>query len=186
MKQTGAILDRVDAEVVVGFGGYIALPAYLAARRAGIPFVVHEANARPGLANRLAARMTKHVFTASPRSHLPTAAPSASRCDRRSATSTGPALRPQARQRFGLRPDRPTLMVTGGSQGAQAINAAVAGAASALAGAGIQVLHIVGPLNEVGLPTTGRPMRRTWRSTSSTRCSTPTPPRTSCCAVAAR
>jgi len=42
------------------------VPAYLAARRQGLPIVVHEANARPGVANRLAARMTTHVFTASP------------------------------------------------------------------------------------------------------------------------
>jgi UDP-N-acetylglucosamine:LPS N-acetylglucosamine transferase len=60
----GAVLDRVRAEVVVGFGGYVAGPAYLAARRQGLPIVVHEANARPGVANRLAVRMTTHVFTA--------------------------------------------------------------------------------------------------------------------------
>jgi UDP-N-acetylglucosamine--N-acetylmuramyl-(pentapeptide) pyrophosphoryl-undecaprenol N-acetylglucosamine transferase len=62
----GAVLDRVRAEVVVGFGGYVAGPAYLAARRQGLPIVVHEADARPGMANRLAARMTTHVFTAAP------------------------------------------------------------------------------------------------------------------------
>jgi UDP-N-acetylglucosamine:LPS N-acetylglucosamine transferase len=62
----GAVLGRVRAEVVVGFGGYVAASAYLAARRQGLPIVVHEANARPGVANRLAARMTTHVFTAAP------------------------------------------------------------------------------------------------------------------------
>jgi UDP-N-acetylglucosamine:LPS N-acetylglucosamine transferase len=67
----GAVLDRVRAEVVVGFGGYVAGPAYLAARRRGLPIVVHEANARPGVANRLAARMTTHVFTAAPGVRLP-------------------------------------------------------------------------------------------------------------------
>ena len=61
-----AALDRGRAEVVVGFGGYVAGQAYLAARRQGLPIVVHEANARPGVANRLAARMTTHVFTAAP------------------------------------------------------------------------------------------------------------------------
>ena len=46
VQETRAHLDRVHADVVVGFGGYVALPAYLAARRRGTPFVVHEANAR--------------------------------------------------------------------------------------------------------------------------------------------
>ncbi|HCJ49509.1 MAG TPA: UDP-N-acetylglucosamine--N-acetylmuramyl-(pentapeptide) pyrophosphoryl-undecaprenol N-acetylglucosamine transferase, partial [Microbacterium sp.] len=43
-------------DVVVGFGGYASAPAYVAARRAGVPYVVHEANAKPGLANILGAR----------------------------------------------------------------------------------------------------------------------------------
>ncbi len=46
-----AVLDRSGADVVVGFGGYVALPAYLAARRRKVPIVVHEPNAVPGLAN---------------------------------------------------------------------------------------------------------------------------------------
>ena len=47
----GRAIDENDAQVVVGFGGYVATPAYLAARRRGVPVVVHEQNARPGLAN---------------------------------------------------------------------------------------------------------------------------------------
>ena len=65
-----AVLDRVRADVVVGFGGYVATPAYLAARRRGIPIVVHEANARPGLANRIGVRLTRHVFTGQPGTKL--------------------------------------------------------------------------------------------------------------------
>ncbi len=142
-----AVLDRVQADVVVGFGGYVAVPAYLAARRASIPIVVHEANAKPGLANRGAARMTRHVFTASPDGHLPHATaigiplrPAISQLDRA-------ALRAEARSRFGLRPDLPTLLVFGGSQGAQSINRAMAGAVTGLRAAGVQVLHVVGPKN---------------------------------------
>ena len=59
MAAASTVLDRVRAEVVVGFGGYVAVPAYLAARRRSIPIVVHEANARPALANRGAARLTQ-------------------------------------------------------------------------------------------------------------------------------
>ena len=46
-------IDETGAEVVVGFGGYVSTPAYLAARQRRIPIVVHEQNARAGLANRL-------------------------------------------------------------------------------------------------------------------------------------
>jgi UDP-N-acetylglucosamine--N-acetylmuramyl-(pentapeptide) pyrophosphoryl-undecaprenol N-acetylglucosamine transferase len=149
VRAAGAVLDRVQAEVVVGFGGYVAMPAYVAAKRRDIPIVVHEANARAGVANRVAARMTNHVFTASPAVRLAHATvvgiplrPAIADLDRG-------ALRAGARARFGLDPDGPVLMVTGGSQGAQAINKAVSGAAGALRAAGIQVLHIVGPQNAV-------------------------------------
>lgn len=147
-----AVLDRVRAEIVVGFGGYVAAPAYLAARGRGLPIVVHEANARPGVANRMAARMTTHVFTAAPGVRLAHATaigiplrPAISGLDRA-------ALRIAARQWFGLRPDGPVLMVTGGSQGAGTINAAVSSAAPAFRAAGVQVLHIAGPGNAVEIP----------------------------------
>jgi UDP-N-acetylglucosamine--N-acetylmuramyl-(pentapeptide) pyrophosphoryl-undecaprenol N-acetylglucosamine transferase len=149
VRAAAAVLDRTHAEVVVGFGGYVAMPAYLAARRRGIPFVIHEANARPGVANRFAARLTKHVYTASDSVRLPHATaigiplrPAIANLDRA-------ALRAEARVRFGLDPDRPVVLVTGGSQGAQAINAAVSAAAPAFRAAGVQVLHIVGPKNTV-------------------------------------
>ena len=153
VRAAAAALEHVRAEVVVGFGGYVAVPAYLAARRMGVPIVVHEANAKPGIANRLASRMTPHVFTATPAARLPHATvigmplrPAISQLDRA-------ALRAQARAKFGLRADLPTLLVFGGSQGAQSINAAVAGAATGLRQAGVQVLHIVGPKNELRIDT---------------------------------
>jgi UDP-N-acetylglucosamine--N-acetylmuramyl-(pentapeptide) pyrophosphoryl-undecaprenol N-acetylglucosamine transferase len=147
-----AVFERERTEVVVGFGGYVAVPAYLAARRRRLPIVVHEANARPGLANRAAARMTRHVFTATPRGELPHATvigipmrPAISQLDRA-------ALRTEARARFDLDPDAPTLLVFGGSQGARSVNWAAAGAAADLRAAGVQVLHIIGPKNTVDVP----------------------------------
>jgi UDP-N-acetylglucosamine--N-acetylmuramyl-(pentapeptide) pyrophosphoryl-undecaprenol N-acetylglucosamine transferase len=146
---TKTVLERVGAEVVVGFGGYVAVPAYLAARRLRLPIVVHEANAKPGLANRAAARLTRHVFTASSVGRLPHATvigiplrPAISQLDR-------DVLRDEARARFGLRPELPTLLVFGGSQGARSINTAVSGAAAGLRAAGVQVLHVIGPKNEL-------------------------------------
>jgi UDP-N-acetylmuramate--alanine ligase len=143
------ILTRADAQVVVGFGGYVALPAYLAARRAGIPFVVHEANARPGLANRIAARLTPHVFTASAAVPLAHATAIGIPLRRSVTTLDRAARRAGARAAFGLDPDRPTLLITGGSQGAASINAAARAAAPSLAAAGIQVLHVTGPGNDL-------------------------------------
>ncbi|MBE9927240.1 UDP-N-acetylglucosamine--N-acetylmuramyl-(pentapeptide) pyrophosphoryl-undecaprenol N-acetylglucosamine transferase, partial [Cellulosimicrobium cellulans] len=57
----GAVIDETGARVVVGFGGYVSTPAYLAARRRDVPVVIHEQNARPGLANRLGARWAARV-----------------------------------------------------------------------------------------------------------------------------
>jgi len=149
IRRTAEILDEVGADAVVGFGGYVALPAYLAARRRGLPIIVHEANARPGLANRIGARVTPYVATAVPGSKLPHAQyvgmplrPAISGLDRA-------ALRAEARQSFGLDPDRPTLFVTGGSQGARRINESAIAAAPAFAAAGVQVLHMYGRKNEV-------------------------------------
>ncbi|MFC4054664.1 glycosyltransferase [Actinomadura syzygii] len=152
VRAAEAVLDRVRADVVVGFGGYVAMPAYFAAHRQGLPIVIHEANARPGVANRLGARMTTRVFTAAPSVRLAHATaigiplrPTITGLDR-------PVLRDAARRRFGLRPDGPVLMVTGGSQGARSINAAVSGAAAALRATGVQVLHITGRQHVVEPP----------------------------------
>src|SRR5579872_1998589 len=71
INTAAGVLDRTRAQVVVGFGGYVSTPAYLAARRRRVPIVVHEANPRPGLANRLGARLTRHVFTGNPGASLP-------------------------------------------------------------------------------------------------------------------
>lgn len=147
VARTRALLAELDADVVVGFGGYVALPAYLAARRAGIPVVVHEQNALPGLANRIGARVAARVAVTTPGTPLRggvhvgmplrTAISSLDRAARR----TG------ARATFGLHADRPTLLVFGGSQGAATLNRAAVGAADALTAAGIQVLHARGPKN---------------------------------------
>ncbi|MFC7571913.1 glycosyltransferase [Klenkia terrae] len=153
VAETRALLAELEADVVVGFGGYVALPAYLAARRSGIPVVVHEQNPLPGLANRVGARLAAAVAVTTPGTPL------------RGAVHTGMPLRPaitgldraalraEAREHFGLDADRPTLLVFGGSQGARSLNTAATGAAAELRAAGIQVLHARGPKNtEVAVP----------------------------------
>jgi UDP-N-acetylglucosamine--N-acetylmuramyl-(pentapeptide) pyrophosphoryl-undecaprenol N-acetylglucosamine transferase len=164
VRQTRAVLDDVDADVVIGFGGYVALPAYLAAlggprRRHRIPVVVHEANASAGWANRIGARSAMRVLSAVPD-------PGLGRVEvvgvpvRAAITSLDRmALRGQARAHFGFADDARVLLVFGGSQGAQSVNRAVAAAAKDLAVAGISVLHAHGPKNTLDLrePADGDP-----------------------------
>jgi UDP-N-acetylglucosamine--N-acetylmuramyl-(pentapeptide) pyrophosphoryl-undecaprenol N-acetylglucosamine transferase len=145
VQATVDVLDRAQASVVVGFGGYVATPGYLAARRRNVPIVVHEANPRPGLANRVGARLTRHVFTGQAGTRLPHATYIGIPIRRQISALDRLALSDKARAHFGLRPDLPVLLVTGGSQGAASLNRAVIGAADALLSVGVQVLHIVGP-----------------------------------------
>ncbi|WP_305786332.1 UDP-N-acetylglucosamine--N-acetylmuramyl-(pentapeptide) pyrophosphoryl-undecaprenol N-acetylglucosamine transferase [Symbioplanes lichenis] len=149
----GLIVDEVGADVVVGFGGYVSVPAYLAAWRRDLPIVIHEVNVPPGVANRMGMRFTKNVAVGFP--GQPEAVESLkdarvvgvplrtalTRMDRA-------ALRPQALQHFGLRPDLPVLFVSGGSSGARSINLAVAAAAKKITHAGVQVLHVQGGRND--------------------------------------
>ncbi|WP_293786144.1 glycosyltransferase, partial [uncultured Aeromicrobium sp.] len=157
VKATLAVLDRVRPDVVVGFGGYVSVPAYLAARRRRIPIVVHEGNALPGIANKLGARLTRHVATSFPDTELPHGEYIGLPIRRDIATLDRDARRAEARAFFDLEPDLPTILVTGGSQGARRINQAMAAAAPALAAAGVQVLHAAGRPEEVPVePMPGR------------------------------
>ena len=139
------VMDRVRPDVVVGYGGYVSMPAYLAARRRRVPLVVHEQNALPGLANRAGARIADRVAVSFPGTPLPRAEYVGLPIRRLVSTLDRAAMREEAREFFALDPDRPTLLVTGGSQGARRINESVSAAAEALAAAGVQVLHVVGP-----------------------------------------
>ncbi|MDP4506415.1 undecaprenyldiphospho-muramoylpentapeptide beta-N-acetylglucosaminyltransferase [Nonomuraea turcica] len=149
INATAGILDRVKADVLVGFGGYVATPAYLAAKRRGLPIVVHEANPRPGLANRLGARLTEHVFTGFPDAALPKAEFIGTPLRREIVGLDRLSMGDKARSWFGLENDRPTLLVFGGSQGARSLNQAALAAAPVLRRAGVQVLHVLGPKNTV-------------------------------------
>jgi len=156
VAEAGRILRSVDADVVLGFGGYVSTPVYLAARRLKVPVVLHEQNALPGLANRVAARFAQGVFTSFPETPLPHAT-----CIglplRRSITQLDrAALRGEARRRFSLDPELPTLLVSGGSQGAMSVNNAVTGARDSLLSRGVQILHVLGPKNltEATVPVT--------------------------------
>lgn len=152
----GAHLRDRGVDVVAGFGGYASAPAYRAARRAGVPIAVHEANARPGLANRLGARWTRQVGVTFAGTPLPHAQVVGFPLRREIETLDRAAARDAGAREFGLDPRRPTLLVTGGSSGARRINETVSASVDAVLGAGWQVLHLSGGLREA-IPDPGLP-----------------------------
>jgi UDP-N-acetylglucosamine--N-acetylmuramyl-(pentapeptide) pyrophosphoryl-undecaprenol N-acetylglucosamine transferase len=162
VARTRAVIDAVEADVIIGFGGYVSVPAYLAAgggvlrRSRRVPLVVHEANVKAGIANKLGARRAARVLAAVPNSGVH----ARGRADAEVvgipvrdsiATLDRAGLRNQARDHFGLPQQGPVLLVFGGSQGARRLNEAVSGAAAQLLAAGISVLHAHGPKNTLDL-----------------------------------
>lgn len=144
VRQTTRILRQEGAQGLIGVGGYVCTPAYIAAKRMGLPIFVHEANSVAGLANKIGAKHAKVVATTFAQTGLPNeqqiGMPMRSHVARMDRT----ALRAEAREYFGLSDDKPVLLVTGGSSGALSLNRAIEGALSDLAAAGIHIVHITG------------------------------------------
>lgn len=157
IREAGGVLDQAKASVLVGVGGYVSAPMYIAAFRRRIPIVIHEANARPGLANRLGARWAASVGVAFENTRLPRARWVGMPMRSAIADLDRPARRAAARSFLGLDPDKPTLIVTGGSSGAASINRTIAASLDTFAAAGIQVLHITGR-GKQNLDAAGKPV----------------------------
>jgi UDP-N-acetylglucosamine--N-acetylmuramyl-(pentapeptide) pyrophosphoryl-undecaprenol N-acetylglucosamine transferase len=142
------ILVKFRPAAVVGTGGYASLPAAFAARILRVPLVLHEQNSVPGLANRVARRFASRVGVSFPGTErlLGDSAVLVGNPVRPALISFDRStLRPRGLAEFGLSDGRPTLLVFGGSQGAQSINEAVAASYDALRDFPIQVLHLAGP-----------------------------------------
>lgn len=143
------IIRQRKIDMVIGFGGYASAPAYLAAALERVPLVIHEANALPGLANRLGAGIAKVIAVSFRNTPL------------KNSVVTGMPLRAEivvaaverdktkARAHFGLDADAPTVLVTGGSLGARRINEVIDASVALLQAAGIQILHIVGESSDL-------------------------------------
>lgn len=143
------LIRTSEIDVVVGFGGYASAPAYLAAALERVPLVIHEANALPGLANRLGAGMAAKIavaFEGTPlKNSQVTGMPLRKEIENLSKTSDKTA----ARKHFGLDANTFTLLVTGGSLGAKRINDVIDQSRELLLAAGVQILHIVGGKSEL-------------------------------------
>src|SRR5699024_10778468 len=114
LREVRGLMRERGIDVVAGFGGYVCPPAYLAAASLRRPLVVHEANRRPGLANRLGALRAKAVLTAFEGSSLPGARRIGMPMREAIAHLDRAARRDEAVRRMGLDPARPVLLVTGG------------------------------------------------------------------------
>ena len=144
VRDAAEILRAEQADVVMGVGGYVCTPVYVAARRLGIPVVIHEANARPGLANKLGHRFAAFTGVAFEGTPLKGAKWVGMPMSREISQLDRADARAQARETLGLDPDQVTLVVTGGSSGALSLNRAVEAALPDLLGTGAQVLHLTG------------------------------------------
>lgn len=148
-------LQEVHADAVVGVGGYVAAPVYAAAHHLQIPIIIHEQNARAGIANKLGARWATFIGAAYPNTGLHTAAGAPAQVvglplrtvisQAINALATHPyEVRQMAIHACGLNPSLPVLLVTGGSLGALHINDVVSKSAAQLINNGIQVIHLTG------------------------------------------
>ena len=144
LKEARQILTHVEADVVVGVGGYVCTPMYLAAQALGIPVVIHEANAKPGLANRVGALRAKFVGTAFANTPIRHGQHVGMPMREAIENLDRDARREAARENLGLDADLPTLVVTGGSLGAQSMNETVSKIYPRLGEWGFQMLHITG------------------------------------------
>ncbi len=154
VAQSVALMRKND--LVVGFGGYVSAPAYIAAALTRTPIVIHEANARPGLANRLGAFFTSHTaithsigsgkLSESLLAGLPLREDVVSAYQ--SASHDWQKARTEAKRQLGFNTTKPLIFIFGGSQGSVALNQVISDSRSALLADGVQILHGIGARNE--------------------------------------
>lgn len=144
-----------DAQLLIGFGGYVSAPAYLAARLGKTRILIHEANAKPGWANRMGAKLTSYLAVANPIENgafskaLITGLPLRSDVSQAFLASRADfqAARSEAKERLGFDKSKPLIFIMGGSQGSVAINKVIEASLPYLLEKGVSILHSVGKAN---------------------------------------
>jgi UDP-N-acetylglucosamine--N-acetylmuramyl-(pentapeptide) pyrophosphoryl-undecaprenol N-acetylglucosamine transferase len=157
----GALLESrkhiKGAQVVIGFGGYVSAPAYCAAKLSGIPIVIHESNAKPGVANRLGAflgasiAISRSVESGKFSDALITGLPLRNEIIEafKIAEKDWIKARHQAKIELGCDPSKKLILIMGGSQGSIALNKVVENSLEHLLHEGYSVIHSVGQGNSL-------------------------------------
>lgn len=149
-------ISERSIDIVIGFGGYASAPAYVAARGVKVPVVIHEANAKPGLANVLGARWAAGVGVAFEGTKIKGGEFVGMPLRREIVALDREALRAEAAAYFDLDAQQPTLLVFGGSLGALRLNLAFGegqdGAWRDVVDAGWQLVHVTGERSELPDP----------------------------------
>ena len=134
-------------DVVFAKGGYVCLPMGVAARLLSIPLVIHDSDMRPGLTNRVLSRFATKIATGAPTKYYS--------YPESITTHTGVPISDEftpvkaqdqsaLKEKLGVQPSRPLVVVTGGGLGARSINMATVKAASRLVERGVSIFHITG------------------------------------------
>ncbi len=147
VRETRRVLATCEADVLVGFGGYVSIPAYLAARK-HVPVIVHEANAKAGLANRIGARFANRVAETVVGS-LPHAELTGLPIRATIRDINRDKMRADALRYFGVSGDKPIVLCFGGSQGAAKLNAVMAESVARGLFDDVTLIHAVGGKNEL-------------------------------------
>lgn len=145
--QAAALLRRRRPDALLLTGGWVGLPAALAARALNVPALIYLPDIEPGLAIKRLAPLVRRVAVTVPDSsaYFPAGKTVVTGYPIRAAIRS--ATREQGQVHFKLDEQRPTLLVFGGSRGARTINQAVLAAASEIIAAGAQIIHVTGALD---------------------------------------
>lgn len=163
-RQIEQAIDAREITAVLGMGGYVTVPAAMAARKMRVPLYVAEQNADAGLANRVAARWADRAFVAFPDTGGLARGEWVGNPVRKPFWSfERDKVRPAAIARYGLDPDLPVLGVFGGSLGAGVINSAVARMLGSWDREAIQVVHLTGQSHFEELSARPAPDRVIWK-----------------------
>lgn len=146
LARLSALFREERPVAVIGTGGYASGPSVWFAARRGLPTALQEQNAFPGLVTRMLSGRVRQVYLGLPeaRRRLRFGQGTEVFDTGNPITPPDPGRKDSAARRFGVSAGRPVLLVTGGSQGAHAINAVVARWLRAGGGEGISVLWATG------------------------------------------